>query len=173
MKALTAAAIYALALKAGFTPAQAVIATAIALAESGGRPDAIGDINNPVKGAKSVGLFQINWTPQMDKVSWRDPVANLDPLYNTQSAYTISNHGANFGPWTTYTKGIYKRFLATVEAAIAGPIVKPLPKPLPIPSAPPVAPVVAPVVAPTPLTPEEEIVVLRLALKVLFKLATQ
>lgn len=138
MKALSPASIYSLALSAGFTGESAITATAIALAESGGRPDAIGDINNPVPGASSVGLWQINFHPDWNKVTYRDPKANLNPLHNAQSAFTISNHGANFKPWTTYTQGIYKRFLATVRAAIAAPVAKPSPVPAPVPTPPPV-----------------------------------
>lgn len=119
MTALTAAALYDLARKAGFAPDTAVTAAAIALAESGGRPNAIGDINNPVPGASSVGLWQINYQPAWNKVTYRDPTANLDPLHNAQSAFAISNGGTNFKPWTTFTKGIYLRFIPTVQAAIA------------------------------------------------------
>lgn len=138
MKGLSPAVIHAIVVKAGFSGEAAITATAIVLAESGGRPNAIGDINNPGPGAKSVGLFQINYLPSRDsKASWRDPVANLDPLTNARNAYRISNHGTNFRPWTTFVAGIYKRFLATVRAAVPAPVVKPPPAPLPAPTAPP------------------------------------
>ena len=172
MKTLTPAQIHALAIKAGFNSTTAITATAIALAESGGRPDAIGDINVPTPGSKSVGLFQINWTPQMNKVAWRDPKANLDPLTNTQSAYTISNHGTNFSPWTTYKTGAYRRFLATVEAAIAAPKVKPSGPVSPAPITPPAAPEPVVVYAEF-LALQQELSVAKAAIKILLKLATQ
>lgn len=111
MSNLTAAEIYAINRQAGFDPISAAFATAIALAESGGNPKAIGDENNPTPGSKSVGLFQINYSPARDsKVTYRDPVSNLDPLQNARSAFIISNGGKNFGPWTTWKNGDYKKF---------------------------------------------------------------
>jgi len=118
MSNLTTPEIYALNRKAGFSTAQAVIATAIAFAESAGNPSAIGDINNPGPGAKSVGLFQINYLPSRDaKVPWRNPTGNLDPLTNAQNAFKISNNGANFAPWATFTSGAYKKYLPQAQAA--------------------------------------------------------
>ena len=118
MSNLTTPQIYALNRKAGFNPAQAVIATAIALAESAGNPSAIGDINNPGPGAKSVGLFQINYLPGRDaKTPWRNPTANLDPTANAQNAFIISKSGKNFSPWATYNSGAYKKYLPQAQAA--------------------------------------------------------
>jgi len=118
MSALSPSQIFALNRKAGFDVASATIATAIALAESGGRPNAIGDIDNPGPGAKSVGLFQINYLPSRDaKVPWRDPQGNLNPFTNAQNAFKISNNGKNFGPWATFTSGSYKSHLGAASKA--------------------------------------------------------
>lgn len=77
------------------------MATAIALAESGGVPNAIGD------GGISIGIFQINtraW-PMHSK-------ANLaDPEYNAKAAYAISKGGTNWKPWSVFKSGRYRKFL--------------------------------------------------------------
>lgn len=117
MKNLTALEIYQLTRKAGFDSVSAVTATAIALAESGGNPTVIGDINIPSYGSSSVGLFQINYVPTQRKVPWRDPVKNLDPYTNAKNAFIISNGGQNFNPWITYKNGAYLQFMPHVTAA--------------------------------------------------------
>lgn len=118
MTKLATPQIYAINRQAGFNSAQAIIATAIAFAESAGDPGVIGDKNIPGPGAKSVGLFQINYLPSRDaKVPWRDPQANLDPLSNAKNAYIISKNGANFSPWTTYKTGAYRKYLPQARAA--------------------------------------------------------
>ena len=120
MAQLTPAEIYRLSRKAGFDPLSAITATAIALAESGGVTDVIGDHNVPSAGAQSVGLFQINYVPGRDsKVLYRNPTGNLDPLTNAKNAFKISNGGKNFTPWTTFTSGKYKTsgFFNTASAA--------------------------------------------------------
>ena len=120
MANLTARQIYAIQIQAGFNPVQAVTATAIALAESAGNPNAIGDVNNPHPGSKSVGLMQINYDPTRDtgtRAAYRDPTANLDPLTNARAAYAISSAGRNFGPWSTFTSGAYARNLDVAKSA--------------------------------------------------------
>ena len=116
MTTLTASQIYALNRQAGFDPVSAITATAIALAESNGNTAAIGDLNNPGPGAKSVGLFQINYLPSRDQsVPYRDPTANLDPLTNAKAAFIISNGGKNFSPWTKFINGGYKQFIGAAS----------------------------------------------------------
>lgn len=120
MSNLSTPQIYALNRQAGFSRPQAIIATAIAFAESAGNPTAIGDRGVPGPGAESVGLFQINYLPSRDaKVAYRDPKANLDPLTNAKSAFLISNSGKNFSPWTTFTNDAYKKYLPQATAASA------------------------------------------------------
>jgi cell wall-associated NlpC family hydrolase len=83
--------IYQAALSAGFTPDQATTWTAIALAESGGRVDALND-----QGEHSVGLWQINLDAHEDR--WGDLT---DPYNNARAAYEISHGGTDMRPWTT------------------------------------------------------------------------
>ena len=60
MTTLSPAAIYTLARNAGLSAAAATTATAVALAESGGRTDAVGDVGlEDATWGPSVGLWQI------------------------------------------------------------------------------------------------------------------
>src|SRR5205085_11165321 len=100
-------------MNAGFSAANAAVATAIALAESGGRTEAQGDLGlqNGTWGP-SVGLWQIrSLKAETGKGTPRDASKLTDPQFNAQAAYVISNGGANFKPWTTYTNGAYKKKL--------------------------------------------------------------
>lgn len=78
----------------GGNPAQAQTAAAIALAESGGNPNAIGDNGD------SCGLWQIDtaYHPQYS-CSWLSNPAN-----NVAAAMNISGNGSDWTPWTTYCK---------------------------------------------------------------------
>lgn len=121
--ALTMAQVYAYARQAGFSPDTAVIATAIAMAESGNNPKARGDIGLETSyWGPSVGLEQIRTIKsQTGKGGDRD-IARLDddPLQNMIAAYDISSHGKDFTPWTTYTSGKYRQFLGQATAAAGG-----------------------------------------------------
>lgn len=108
--------IYDAARSAGFSPQQAVTWTGIALAESGGRTDAL----NP-RGEYSVGLWQINVGAGVRGNTWGDLT---DPRVNARAAYEISNQGRDMRPWTTthdHNKGTgadYRRYLDEVEREI-------------------------------------------------------
>ena len=106
---LTASQIKQVALNAGFTPGQAMVATAIALAESGGRANAT---NTDSNGTVDRGLWQINSVHQQFTAS-----KLFDPLYNAQAAYQVSNSGTNWLPWATFTSGAYVRFLSEAQGA--------------------------------------------------------
>lgn len=106
---LTASQIKQVAQKAGFTADQAVVATAIALAESGGRTNAT---NTDSNGTVDRGLWQINSVHQQFTAS-----KLFDPLYNAQAAYQVSNSGTNWLPWVTFTSGAYTRFLSDAQGA--------------------------------------------------------
>lgn len=79
------------------------LAVAIAMAESGGAPNALA--NTPRE--YSVGLWQINlrahpqWT--------REEMA--DPEQNARAAFIVSNGGTNWSPWSTYKSGAYRSFM--------------------------------------------------------------
>lgn len=81
------------------------MATAIALAESGGVPGAKGDMRNGE--FWSYGLFQINIKAH--------PIYGakemLDPVKNAAAAYHISKGGKNWKPWSVFKSGRYKNYL--------------------------------------------------------------
>jgi hypothetical protein len=73
-------------INAGGNPQVAAIAAAVAMAESGGNPNAISPSND-------YGLWQIN--------SIHGAQATLDVMANARAAVSISNNGQNWGPWCT------------------------------------------------------------------------
>jgi len=78
--------------QAGGSPSHALMAAEIAMAESGGNPNAISPTDD-------FGLWQINAS--------NGALATLNPLQNAKSAIALSNNGTSWGPWTTYTSGAY------------------------------------------------------------------
>ena len=78
--------------QAGGSAGEAVMAASIAMAESGGNPNAISPTNDD-------GLWQINGSHGAE--------ATLNPLGNAEAAVSISGNGSSWGPWTTYTSGAY------------------------------------------------------------------
>jgi LysM repeat protein len=78
--------------QAGGNATDAFIAAEIAMAESGGNPNAISPTDD-------YGLWQINAS--------NGALATLNPLQNARSAVTLSDNGANWAPWTTYQSGAY------------------------------------------------------------------
>lgn len=88
------------------------IATAIALAESGGDTTA----HNAIPPDNSYGLWQINMLgplgPQRRKMLGISKNEDLyNPNINAKAMVKLSNGGKNFVPWTTYTSGKYKLFM--------------------------------------------------------------
>lgn len=97
---------------AGFTPAEAVIAAAIAMSESGGKSTAV----NPKSNAR--GLWQI--TPANNDVihgDWRDPQVNANAAY---AVYKRQGWSA----WTTYGSQSYKNNLAVEHGQSSNPTVR-------------------------------------------------
>jgi LysM repeat protein len=78
--------------QAGGSSAHAFMAAEIAMAESGGNPNAISPTDD-------FGLWQINGS--------NGSLATLNALQNARSAITLSGNGTNWGPWTTYHSGAY------------------------------------------------------------------
>ena len=76
----------------GGSPAAALMAAEIAMAESGGNPNAISPTDD-------FGLWQINGS--------NGSLATLNPFQNAKSAITLSDNGTNWNPWTTYHSGAY------------------------------------------------------------------
>lgn len=109
-----------LALKYWKQDGAAALAVAVALAESGGRTDALGDTG--ITGAKwgpSVGLWQIR-SLNADKGTGRtrDEIANRDPDTNARHAFEISGGGSNWKPWSAYTSGAHKAYFKRAAAAV-------------------------------------------------------
>jgi len=95
-----------LARDAGFGVEAARIAAAIAMAESGGNATAVGDEGT------SFGLWQVNQPAHPEY----DASLLLDPEYNARAAFSISQGGVDFEPWTTFRTGAYRRYMPGVSA---------------------------------------------------------
>jgi LysM repeat protein len=78
--------------QAGGSASHAFMAAEIAMAESGGNPNAISPTDD-------FGLWQINAS--------NGALATLNAFQNAKSAITLSGNGTNWGPWTTYHSGAY------------------------------------------------------------------
>lgn len=76
------------------------IAAAVALAESGGNPNAS---NRNTNGTIDRGLWQVN--------SIHGGLSTFDVMGNARAAVKISGNGRSWMPWVTYWNGAYKRFL--------------------------------------------------------------
>lgn len=120
----TPAEIYAAARGAGLNSAQAVIATAVALAESNGDDAALGDIalQNGTWGP-SAGAWQVR-TLKADtgKGTNRDVSALTAGGLGrqAQAMAAISAGGTNWSPWSVYGSGAYQRYLGQAQAAAVG-----------------------------------------------------
>lgn len=97
-----------------------VVATAIALAESGGDTQA----HNPDASTRddSYGLWQVNMYGGLGPDRRREfnltaDTDLFDPQTNARVAWGIfHNVGNDFSPWTTYTSGDYKTHMAAARA---------------------------------------------------------
>lgn len=99
---------YQLALAVGWRGQDAVIATAISIAEDctvptrplcSGDPAALSPANK--NGTRDLGLWQIN------SVHWKDfggEFALIDPLNNARAAFAIFGPGRNWCAWSTYER---------------------------------------------------------------------
>ena len=117
-RTLTQTEIQALARSAGFSATAAPIASAIAMAESGGYTAA----HNPKPPDDSYGLWQINMLgklgPERRRFFGLQSNSDLfDPATNARAAYAISSQGRSFTPWTTYTHGTYRKYLTQGQVA--------------------------------------------------------
>jgi hypothetical protein len=117
---------YQLARAAGFTPAEAIIATAISIAEDGsGDPAALSGLNTNL--TRDLGLWQIN------SAHWPEfggQQALIDPATNAHAAYVLY-HRQTWCAWSTYESscgpghtGSYHAYLSRAQAAAQ---VQPLP----------------------------------------------
>jgi len=90
--------------KAGFAGDDLTIAVAIALAESSGKVDAVGDKNLAPEYGPSLGLWQINMGTRAHASEFAD--LNLfDPQVNANAAFKLySRAGNSFRDWSTFTQ---------------------------------------------------------------------
>ncbi|HEU5475326.1 MAG TPA: hypothetical protein VFV67_32185 [Actinophytocola sp.] len=116
MPQLTPDEIAALAARAGFTGQDLEMAVTIALAESDGWTDRLGDLNlqNATYGP-SVGLWQIRTVHPGPNQGWFDRLHhnhqdNLDPQTNANNAHAIFQR-YGWRRWGSYTDGRYRQFL--------------------------------------------------------------
>jgi hypothetical protein len=94
---LTPAQVAGYVIQAGFKGSAAIDAISVALAESGGRTDAV-NVNGDKWKSRDRGLFQINshWHPEVSDAQAFDPKAA------TAAAYKISHAGADWSAWSTW-----------------------------------------------------------------------
>lgn len=124
--ALADSAIAGYAQAAGLSGQNVAIAVAIAIAESGGNPNA----HNAVPPDDSYGLWQINMLgslgPQRRSALGISSNTQLyDPSINARAMAMISSGGSNWKPWTTYTRGTYQLFMSRGQAAAGNPSAAP------------------------------------------------
>jgi hypothetical protein len=98
----------------GFRGKSLQTAFAVALAESGGRADAVGDKHLvSKKWGPSYGAFQIrslnDWKKYNDP--YRDGSRLKNANFNIEAAYDKSNQGKHWKGWTTFTSGKFAKFL--------------------------------------------------------------
>jgi len=99
--------IFPLAINAGFSGQDADTATAIALAESSGNPNAYNPETaaHTPQGLGSYGLWQVYLKahPEFTGVNLYDPQLNANAAYSVYCAA-----GGAFTPWSTYNSGAWK-----------------------------------------------------------------
>ncbi len=103
---LTAEEISLYAQAAGFTGENLRVAVAVAMAESGGDTEALGDENLTLGG--SLGLWQINlrWHPEY----YDNYTALYDPQTNANAAYKVYE-AQGWSAWSTWKNGRYLRYM--------------------------------------------------------------
>lgn len=120
MPTLSASQIAGYAKNAGVPPGQVAIATAIALAESGGQTDATSPTNS--NGTRDMGLWQIN-SVHTNLLSGHDV---YDPAQNAAMMFTLSKGGTNWNAWSVYKNGAYMKHLGNAQAVTPDTTVTPI-----------------------------------------------
>ena len=110
----TAGEIMSTFLAAGGSDKDAVLMTAIAMAESSGRQDAARSDTDVH------GWFQVRYPVHIEKlralgINSRNQL--LDPMNNSKAALAILN-SQGLGAWEAYTNGAYKQYMPQAEAAM-------------------------------------------------------
>lgn len=92
---------------------QIVVAVSIAMAESSCNPSAT---NINTNGSEDRGLWQINnfaWPNVSDACAFQVQC-------NADAAWNISNHGADWGPWSTFNNGAWENYVGSAKSALTG-----------------------------------------------------
>ena len=120
MATLTPAQIAGYAKSAGFPDSEIATATAVALAESGGRTDAQ---NRNTNGSTDYGVWQIN-TVHGALLNNGD---KFNPADNARMAFTVwSQAGRKWTPWSVYKSGAYRTQMPRAALAAAAPAAGPV-----------------------------------------------
>lgn len=138
MAALNAQQIAALLQQQGVAKEKIPTMTAVALAESGGRPQAFNP--NVQTGDRSYGLFQVNMLgglgpARMKQFGLKSEKELFDPTTNVRAAKQILE-SQGLGAWSAYKGGQYKQFLPEAQKAVSSLGEQPQQKPQEISAAP-------------------------------------
>jgi hypothetical protein len=110
---LSASDIAGYAANAGFDGPDLQVAVAVALAESSGNPNAVGDLNLTPGG--SIGLWQINLKAHPEYTAQQ----LMDPQANANAAFQIYQAAGNqFTPWSTYKNGAYADYIVQAQEGV-------------------------------------------------------
>lgn len=114
------AEVHALAVAHGLSHEQAIVATAIAWAESNLKPDAVGDVDlEDAKWGPSVGIYQVrSLRADTGTGNERDVERLGEPAFNTRAMVAISAGGTKWTPWSVFKNGRYQNHLSAVRAAV-------------------------------------------------------
>lgn len=124
--ALTTVQVVQLASAAGFPREDLITAAGIAWRESRNNPGAVGDVNNPKPGCRSLGLMQINVCPSYNNAGiWFRQQSETDPNhvllnpYENMRAAVELRRQSGWRPWSTYRAGIPAPDTARIQSDIA------------------------------------------------------
>lgn len=114
--------IAAAAFGAGVRGRDLPVAVAVALAESGGIANNVGDLGIQTSTwGPSIGLWQVrSIKAESGRGTTRDATRLADPAFNARSMAAIRSTERGWGHWSVYTSQAYRVFLARGERA-AGP----------------------------------------------------
>lgn len=114
MTKLSPAQIAVVAAGAGFTGTGLRNAVAVALAESGGRTDAV-NVNHDSTRSRDRGLWQINsrWHPEVSDA------AAFNPESCAKAAYRISSGGKSWSAWSTWKNGAAQAQMGRATMAVS------------------------------------------------------
>ncbi len=114
MAVLSDSQIAGLAKSAGFPPDQIATAVAVALAESGGKTDALNTANR--NGTWDAGIWQVNSIHGYSQTSLFDPGTNAAAAFKIWSAA-----GRRWTPWSVYNNGRYRTYIPRGTIAAGNP----------------------------------------------------